>query len=112
MKSLTIALGDHTFSIKELTIGQMEQIHDVLQIAREGGHARAQTNREVIAAALAVDYPEVTAEAIKGFRVARIQDVSAAADSILEFSGWILPKEGAAPAPDGEGKQPGEATAA
>ncbi|MGC8518466.1 MAG: hypothetical protein ACP5P4_08040 [Steroidobacteraceae bacterium] len=112
MKSITIALGEKLFTVKALTIGQIEQINDLLTIAREEGHKRAATNREIIAAALAVDNPEVTAETIKGIRVTNVQEVSAAVDEILKFAGWILPTPGSQSPTDAineGGKPSGEA---
>jgi hypothetical protein len=110
MKSITVTLGDRNFEVKELTIGQVEQIHEVLAGAKESNHTRASTNRQIIAAALAVDTPDVTAEALKGFRVRNIQDLGRAADAILEFGGWVIPETSAKDAAD-SGEKPGEAAA-
>ena len=107
MKSITIKLGDRTFEIKEFTIGQVEQIHDVLQQARESNHRRSATNRELIAVALSEDHKEVTAESLKAIRVPDIQQLAAAADEILRFGGWVLPEQAKVA---GESK-PGEAPA-
>ncbi len=95
MKSITIALGERTFEIRELTIGQVEQIHDLLQQAGASNHRRAATNRELIAAALSEDHKDVTAENLKGVRIPDIQQLSGAADQILQFGGWVLPEKGA-----------------
>lgn len=108
MKSITIALGEKSFEVKELTVGQIEQIHEVLNAARAANHTRAATNREIIAAALAVDHPEMTAEALKSVRVPNIQELATASDKVLEFGGWVITEKGAAPAQE---SKPGEAPA-
>ena len=110
MKSITITLGDRQFEIKEFTIGQVEQVHEILDLARESNHRRAATNRELIAAALSQDHPDATAESLKAIRVPNIQELAKAADQILEFGGWVVPDKAAAASAGGESK-PGEAPA-
>ena len=110
MKSITIAIGERVFEVREFTIGQVEQIHELLQQARDSNHRRSSTNRELVAAALSEDHKDITAESMKAIRVPSIQQLAAAADQILEFGGWVIPAPGAS-VPASEKSTPGEAPA-
>ena len=94
MESITITLAGQDYEIKELTLGQLEDIQSAL--SGDPG----EMNRKVIAIACSEDHPDITAEKLKKIRLASIKKVDAIVRAILKFAGYSLKDkpEGEAPA--------------
>jgi hypothetical protein len=93
VESITINLAGTDYEIKELTLGQLEDIQSALS-----GEPGAM-NRKVIAIACE-EYPEITVEKLKKLRLGSIRKVDGIVRSILKFAGYSLKDkpEGEAPA--------------
>lgn len=106
--TLTITIGDTPYTIRPLTVGQLEEMHAGVLLAADADPQKGvrdwwKQSREIIGAALAEDHPSVVSpEAIKKLRIGSYQDAKRVRDQILVFAGFIdPPKEGEAP-PQGE----------
>ena len=107
MQSITINLAGTDYEIKELTLGQIEEMQDaVLSPAPQGKGIDTKLNREIIAIAMSVDHPTITREVIRAMRLGSIQKVSSTVKEILKFGGFkaesvkqeVSKKPGEAPA--------------
>ena len=89
MDSLTLTLAGTPYTIQELTIGQLEDIHIELGRPSSGDPKEIwQSYRRVIAIGLSVDHPAVTEESLKKVRLGTIQATKAVFESILKFGGF------------------------
>lgn len=84
MESITIDIAGQHYEIKELTLGQLEEIDAALS-----GQAAAM-NRKVLAAALSEDYPEITIEKVRKMRLGSIKKTDTIVRAILKFAGYTL----------------------
>ena len=94
MESITINLAGTDYEIKELTLGQLEEI----QSALSGDPGTM--NRKVIPIACSEDHSSVTAESLKKMRLGSIRKTDAVVRAILKFAGYSVKDkpEGEAPA--------------
>jgi hypothetical protein len=94
---ITITLAGQPYTVPQLTLGQIEDLsvavvtptHDDPQenVRRNFGRAIG-----IIRAALAKDYPELTAEAIRLLHITRLE-LNTATDAILTHSGLVTSGE-------------------
>jgi hypothetical protein len=94
VKELKLKLGETEYTIKPLTCGQIEDIEEAVGAYSGGAAVRLskQTNRTILAVALSVDYPDVTAESIKSVRLGTQTELARLVTAILDFGGF-LPKK-------------------
>jgi hypothetical protein len=109
--SIVIDVGETAYEIRPFTVQQTEDLH-VHGLEFEAMTSEENTRKyyarclNVIAAALAADHPEVTAETLRKTRLGTFPEITAKVRKILVFSGiW---KE----VPPGEVAPKGEASAA
>lgn len=109
-ETLTITLAGKDYTIRPLTIGQLEALH-VGMVEAVPADAVGETRRfwrqkiDMIAAALSVDHPEMTAEEIGKLRLGKVKAVTKAADDILRFAG-LLPEGDTSPGETQAGAAP------
>lgn len=90
MTDTTITLEGNPYTIKPLTVGQLEDLTAAI-LMPDTGDPQADARRGFqrmtgsIAAALAIDHPEITVDAIRAMRVTRHELVTAHAQ-VLEHS--------------------------
>ncbi len=106
LEPITITLEEKPYKIQQLTIGQQCDLNVGVMLPtttdmKESVRLAFEFNLSVIAAALAVDHPEITKEKLYTMRVTP-QERVAAVNAILEFAGLAPAKE----------SKPGEAIAA
>lgn len=89
MQALAIKLADREFTIQPLTVGQVEEIHDIL--TRQGSKKTA--NRDIIAAALSEDYPDLNCDAVRKMRLGSVKVVNSVVEQILAFGDFIAQQE-------------------
>lgn len=100
MEPVTITLAGAPYTIAPLELGQIEDIGFASALPDTGdpqedmrrGFRRA---REIVAAALSRDYPEMTAEKLRTLAVAK-GEMSAAVSAVFDLSG-LVPKGEATP---------------
>ena len=107
-QKLTIELAGQEYVIRPLTVGQLEALHvEQLREAPKDEVLKTYWGRHVstIAAALSVDHPEMTEEAVKKLRLGNLQNVLHTVEEIQLFAGLVerVKKE----ASDTPGEAPG-----
>lgn len=108
MKNLLLQLGGETYEIGPLNIGQIEQIQDAVLALDEKGIPRTSASREIIAVALSVRYPAVTAEALKGAPAGTLPALTEAANQVLTFGGFLRARAPGADEVAPKAPEPGE----
>lgn len=102
MQSITLTLAGAGYKIQELTLGQLEDIHVEMAQPFSGDAKELWARyRRIIAIGLSVDHSEITEDALRKMRLGTIQAAKLAADSIIEFGGFVKRTEavsGEAPA--------------
>lgn len=93
MESITINLAGQDYEIKELTLGQLEEIQEALVKAPETGRIRSERNREIIAIACSEDHPDITVEKLRKMRLGSIRKVDEVTTAILKFSGYHVSED-------------------
>lgn len=108
MEKITVNLAGKDFEIGELTVGQLEAMQEVLLVPAPNGAAfKKGADREVIAIALSVDYPDMTSTAIAGMRLGSIKKLDEISRKILKFAGFTLLNE---KEPEAPGEDPARVT--
>jgi hypothetical protein len=90
---ISVTLAGQSYTVPPLTLGQIEDLsvavvtptHDDPQENVRRSFARA---IGIIRAALAKDYPELTAEALRALHITRLE-LNTATDAILSHSGLV-----------------------
>ena len=100
VSDLTFSIGERTFVIRPLTIGQLEDIEGVFVDGALKGKRGVRAAIEILQASLKPDYPEFKIEDVRGMKYLELQEISRA---VLQFSGLV-------PAADA-GPSSGEASA-
>jgi hypothetical protein len=92
-ESVSIKLGDKTYAVQPLTIGQIMDLRVAVALpptgdSREDAKREMQRSIDVLVAALHLDYPDVTAESISAMRVPWAE-FNTAVTGVLELSGLV-----------------------
>lgn len=100
MKTLIIKLGETEYTIQELTVGQVEELSEIVAANSSGkqivlGKGAA---REVVAIGFSEDHPNMTRDVLKKLRIGTPKPLNDAAFAVLRFGGFLA-EEGA---PTGE----------
>lgn len=85
METLKIKLAGTEYEIKELTLGQLEEIQDTLVKADPKDRSR-----KILAVALSDGYPDITSEMIGKMRLGSVHKVARVVDEVLKFAGYEL----------------------
>lgn len=98
MQPITIVLEGKDYSVRPLTLGQVEDLRIALveplpDNEQERVRWEYRRNLGTIAAALSSDHPDVTLAALKNMRATR-DEVQAAVDKIIELSGLKRKEDG------------------
>lgn len=88
MQKLKIELGRQECEIQPLTVGQIEDILEALSRPA----SKQTVNREILAIALSVDHPEITADVLKKAHIGSVKKLDAEVRRVLEFGEFVEPK--------------------
>lgn len=94
---ITLTLGAEAWSVRPLTLAQVQRIEPLLLKEEKGGTIAAAV--EIVAIALSRDHPE--AARTLGEVEATAKEIGAAMASVLRLGGFIM-------SPEAEAQQPGE----
>lgn len=111
MNTLNIKIGETEYTIKEFTLGTLENLQEVVLTATAGldSNPREEFTRHIniLSTALVQDYPDLTPDGLRTRRIGgTIQTVAAAVREVMRFAGFVVAAEAIA-----EGASPGEAPA-
>lgn len=88
MQSLTLEVDGKTITIGPLTVGQMEEIQEALFKPLAASGLRKGADRDIIAAALSQDHPEL-AKSVGTMRFGSIRKLDSTVREILKFGGFV-----------------------
>lgn len=88
MQTITLQLCQREFIVQPFTVGQVEDISEIL--TRDA--PKKTMNREIIAVALAEDYPDITLESVRKMRLGTTRAIASAVREILLFGEFIEEK--------------------
>jgi hypothetical protein len=106
LDKINFTLGDESYEVRELTLGQLEELQDLLvnKATHAGGSLfNKNANREIIAIALSADYPQVTSESLKTVRM-NVRRLDEIVRKILRLGGFTVPDSDEKPKEKPEGE--------